>query len=42
MTEPEAVPLLSIRKLTKLFGTFAACNGIELNIMPGEIHALLG
>ena len=42
MTEPAAVPLLSIRKLTKLFGTFAACNGIDLNIMPGEIHALLG
>ncbi|MFK0382373.1 ABC transporter ATP-binding protein [Agrobacterium sp. NPDC090273] len=39
---PEAVPLLSVRKLTKLFGTFAACNGIDLDIAPGEIHALLG
>lgn len=42
MTEPAAVPLLSVRKLTKLFGTFAACNGIDLEIKPGEIHALLG
>lgn len=39
---PEAVPLLSVRRLTKLFGTFAACNGIDLDIAPGEIHALLG
>jgi len=39
---PEAVPLLSVRKLTKLFGNFAACNGIDLDIAPGEIHALLG
>lgn len=35
-------PLLAVRNLTKLFGTFAACNGIDLEIQPGEIHALLG
>jgi len=35
-------PLLAVRNLTKLFGTFAACNGIDLDIRPGEIHALLG
>ena len=34
--------LLSIRGLTKLFGSFAACDGIDLDIAPGEIHALLG
>ncbi len=34
--------LLSVRKLTKLFGSFAACDGIDLDIRPGEIHALLG
>nr|WP_210318765.1 ABC transporter ATP-binding protein [Rhizobium paranaense] len=33
---------MSVRKLTKLFGSFAACNGIDLEIRPGEIHALLG
>ena len=37
-----AVPLLSVRGLTKLFGSFAACNEIDLDIAPGEIHALLG
>ncbi|MDQ1185978.1 ABC transporter ATP-binding protein [Agrobacterium larrymoorei] len=37
-----ALPLLSVRQLTKLFGTFAACNAIDLDIAPGEIHALLG
>ena len=34
--------LLAVRSLTKLFGSFAACNGIDLNIRPGETHALLG
>ncbi len=38
----DAVPLLSVSRLTKLFGSFAACNGIDLDIAPGEIHALLG
>jgi simple sugar transport system ATP-binding protein len=28
--------------LTKLFGSFAACSQIDLDIAPGEIHALLG
>ena len=37
-----AIPLLSVRKLTKHFGSFAACAGIDLDIAPGEIHALLG
>ncbi|QRM55479.1 ABC transporter ATP-binding protein [Sinorhizobium sp. BG8] len=35
-------PLLAVRNLTKLFGSFAACNGIDLDVQPGEIHALLG
>ncbi len=40
MSRPDA--LLSVRKLTKLFGSFAACDGIDIEIQPGEIHALLG
>lgn len=35
-------PLLAVRNLTKLFGSFAACNAIDLQIESGEIHALLG
>ncbi|WP_147178093.1 ABC transporter ATP-binding protein [Ciceribacter naphthalenivorans] len=35
-------PLLAVEGLTKLFGSFAACDGIELEIGHGEIHALLG
>lgn len=45
MTESDAgglVPLLEVRSISKLFGSFAACNGIDLKIAPGEIHALLG
>ncbi|MCZ4092898.1 ABC transporter ATP-binding protein [Sinorhizobium psoraleae] len=34
--------LLAVSNLTKLFGSFAACNAINLQIEPGEIHALLG
>ncbi|MCF6368526.1 ABC transporter ATP-binding protein [Rhizobium halophilum] len=39
---PAVSPLLSVRGLTKYFGNFAACSGIDLDIAPGEIHALLG
>lgn len=40
MTNTE--PLLAVEGLTKLFGSFAACDGIDLEIGHGEIHALLG
>ncbi|MBL0372957.1 ABC transporter ATP-binding protein [Rhizobium sp. KVB221] len=36
------MPLLEVRKITKLFGSFAACSEIDISIAPGEIHALLG
>ncbi|SCB56722.1 nucleoside ABC transporter ATP-binding protein [Rhizobium aethiopicum] len=39
---PDSGALLSVQKLTKYFGSFAACNEIDLDIAPGEIHALLG
>lgn len=45
MSESDAggiVPLLEVRSISKLFGSFAACSGIDLEIAPGEIHALLG
>lgn len=35
-------PLLETRGLTKVFGSLKACNEIDLEIAPGEIHALLG
>ncbi|MBB4954620.1 simple sugar transport system ATP-binding protein [Agrobacterium vitis] len=34
--------LLSVQKLTKRFGSFTACDEIDLDIRAGEIHALLG
>lgn len=37
-----AATLLSVEKLTKAFGSFKACDGIDLDISAGEVHALLG
>ena len=35
-------PLLAVRSLTKLFGSFAACNAIDLDIQPGERVTIVG
>ena len=35
-------PFIEIIDLVKKFGTFTALNGVSLNVLPGEVHALLG
>lgn len=34
--------MLTVSNITKLYGDFAANKNIDFNILPGEIHALLG
>jgi general nucleoside transport system ATP-binding protein len=40
MTVPS--PVVSLRRITKRFLGVRACNGIDLDVYAGEIHALLG
>lgn len=37
-----AEPVLEIRKLSKSFGALKATQDVDLNLKPGEIHALIG
>ncbi|MCY4461633.1 MAG: ATP-binding cassette domain-containing protein [Albidovulum sp.] len=39
---PEAKPLIAVESIVKKFGPFTALNGVSMNVMPGEVHALLG
>ncbi len=41
-TEPGVRPLLSTRAVAKSFGNVIALRSVELDVAPGEIHALLG
>ena len=36
------VPLLSVRGIYKSFGLNAVLKGIDLDVMPGEVLALIG
>ncbi|HEY4193295.1 MAG TPA: ATP-binding cassette domain-containing protein, partial [Mesorhizobium sp.] len=44
MTEAgvEALPLLSVRSLTKNYGARAGCTDVSLDIWPGEVLAVVG
>ncbi len=42
VTQATRGSLLEVRGLTKVFGSLKACDSIDLNIVEGEIHALLG
>lgn len=35
-------PLLQMREITKRFGYIKALDGVDLDVFPGEIHALMG
>jgi ABC-type phosphonate transport system ATPase subunit len=35
-------PLLAVRVLTRRFGDVAANDGVDFDVAPGEVHAVLG
>ena len=35
-------PYMRVEKIVKKFGPFTALNGVDLDVYPGEVHALLG
>ena len=35
-------PLLTLSKLTKIYGSLLANDSIDLDVYPGSIHAVLG
>ena len=37
-----AEPYMRVEKVVKKFGPFTALNGVDLEVYPGEVHALLG
>ena len=39
---PDPTPLLRMRGITKQFGGVTALAGVDLDIYPGEVHALMG
>jgi simple sugar transport system ATP-binding protein len=40
--QPPAIPRLALRGITKVYPSVVANDGIDLDVAPGEIHALLG
>ena len=34
--------LLAVRRLTKIFGGLVATNRVDLDVLPGETHAVIG
>ena len=42
INDDQAVPLLTVRGLTKSFAGVQALKGVDLEVIPGEVHCVLG
>lgn len=40
--EGSAAPILCCRGITKRFGTVVACDRVDFDLWPGEVHAIIG
>ena len=41
-TANNQAPILSVKGLTKRFGTFTAVDGVTFDVMPGQVVGYLG
>ena len=42
MTKKKDIPIIQLKDIEKRFPGVKALDGVQLTVMPGEVHALMG